>query len=388
MKSYFSLREELKDNLPSSDLVAFASIKQGKDLEKIEDLLMGKKPDENSEPITSYAGIRGKDPAESLKEAVAPKIPVRLPKVPSMGHLAEHYTTKKMREELGDEDHLEAPTQKMSANHASHHESVVSAVPHHSALNDEILFHKDIRNNTKLLSNDTDKSRIEKELKKNNIHKKNPARYNTIMNRTRTQHIDGAHVNDYTMNGFSYLNLELAAKKKYKKYQLDNDTKDMAKSLDAVTTDKRNASKKKFVVFSGIRGHRGNEIHKAQPGRTIHFPTYTSASSNFEIAHRFARGKSHNHDWFDEDDKGNETYQQHHDIHVAAFHLPKGYSKGRHINDHSATVGENEFLLGRNQKYKKVRSEEIVHKPHRGKDLFDDSVNTTSRTIIHHLVPL
>lgn len=387
MKSYFNLREELNNNLPSSDLVAFASIKQGKDLEKIEDLLMGKQPDEESEPITSYAGIRGKDPTESLKEAAAPRASVTLPRVPSMGHLAASYTTKNMRHTLGDEDHLEALT-PFRKEHTPHHESVVSAVPHHSALNDEILNHRDVQQRTDLTSGDTDKTVIDRELRKAGIHKKNPARYEAMMNRTWEQSIHGMHVKDYTEHGFNFLNLALASKKKHKGIQLDDHSKEMTKSLDKVTLDKRNASKKKFVVFSGLRGARGRVIHQAKPGRTIHFPTYTSASSNFDVAHRFGRGKSHNYDWFDEDDKGNETYNEHHDVHVVAFHLPKGYSKGRHLHEHSGVHDEHEFLLARNQKYKKVRTEEIKHKPHSGKDEWGDKVNMTSRTLIHHLVPL
>lgn len=167
-------------------------------------------------------------------------------------------------------------------------------------------------------------------------------------------------------------------------------------AMDNITKDKRNAAKKNFTVFSGLNHTIGEKIRQTKEGGIVHFPAFTSTSSDFHAAHAFGSSKA--------DDTHDVEYQQGNmggagqkykpskfrkelHGHVAVFHLPKGFAKGRYINRHSTYEHEREYVLARNQRFKKVKSEHIVHDRIKGDpDIGEDQIE--AHTHVHHFVPV
>lgn len=152
-------------------------------------------------------------------------------------------------------------------------------------------------------------------------------------------------------------------------------------AIDKVVTRKENALKKPLVVFSGIHHVFGQDIKKAKPGSRVFFPAYTSASINHDVAHGFAKASNPN---FDGSGSG---------MHVAVFHLPEGYHRGRYVQSISMVQphaedrverGEEEMVLGRGQRFVKKETRynkfndtyyHVFHPP--GEDLNENYENYT-----------
>lgn len=173
-------------------------------------------------------------------------------------------------------------------------------------------------------------------------------------------------------------------------------TKETIEAMDHITRDKRNAAKKNFTVFSGLNHTIGEKIRQTKEGGIVHFPAFTSSSSDFHAAHAFGASKA--------DDTQDVEYQQGNmggagqkykpskfrkelHAHVAVFHLPKGFAKGRYIDGHSNYSHEKEYVLARNLRFKKVKSEHIVHDRIKGDpDIGEDQIE--AHTHVHHFVPV
>lgn len=153
------------------------------------------------------------------------------------------------------------------------------------------------------------------------------------------------------------------------------------RSIDKVVTRKENALKTPLVVFSGIHHLFGDDIKKVKPGSRVFFPAYTSTSTNHDVAHGFARASNPSSEY---NNSG---------LHVAVFHLPEGYHKGRYVQSISMvqphredTVqrGEEEMILGRGQRFVKKETRynkfndtyyHVFHVP--GEDLNENYENYT-----------
>lgn len=152
-------------------------------------------------------------------------------------------------------------------------------------------------------------------------------------------------------------------------------------AIDKVVTRKENALKKPLVVFSGIHHMFGQDIKKAKPGSRVFFPAYTSTSINHDVAHGFAKASNPN---YGSNGSG---------MHVAVFHLPEGYHKGRYVQTISMVQphredkvqrGEEEMILGRGQRFTKKETRynkfndtyyHVFHLP--GEDLNENYENYT-----------
>lgn len=341
MKTFFEARKELKKD-KEDDIVAYGSIGN-------------RHPGENTKDIVAYGSIgdRAGVANTAVNEVFNPKITAaRL----TRGHTAE--SLFKNNYENMDYDNHEDTKENDAL-----HDRTQKALRHHPAINDQILF----RNHGKGFGRDKNGKEIKD-------------------TRNLEQYAQGSAVADYVGNYHVGLNGYLLQHKDHPKVGTydhavsktrDHSTAMMIKPLDQVTTDKRNAAKGDFTVFSGVAGDTtGRELMKARKGRKIHFPAYTSTSTRFAVAHNFAQAKH------DLDERGPD---QHHHFHVVAFHMPKGYTKGRHIGEHSDMPDESEVLLARNQKFKKELTETVNHgyvKPHNG-----DDTKYHFYTHVHHVIP-
>ena len=131
--------------------------------------------------------------------------------------------------------------------------------------------------------------------------------------------------------------------------------KNQVNSLDRVTTDKRNALNSPIKAYSGVSGRFGSMLRNIKKDGIVSSPAFISTSLNHKIAKGFAHEEWDAH-------KGVE-YRN-----VLVFHLPKGFHKGRHIShlsaydsgktkeapDISPDDKEHEFLMARNQEFKKI----------------------------------
>ncbi len=125
--------------------------------------------------------------------------------------------------------------------------------------------------------------------------------------------------------------------------------------LDKHLTDPENGLKDKVVTYSGISKEFARQLSEAKPGRTIHLPAYTSTSIDRDQAVAFSKNN-----------------------HILVFHLPKGYSKGRYIENLSKFPDEKEMTLARNQKFRYL--DRRVHHIVRQWD--------ADKFVYHHLEPI
>jgi hypothetical protein len=103
-------------------------------------------------------------------------------------------------------------------------------------------------------------------------------------------------------------------------------------------------------TFSGVGSHIAKQL---KVGAVIHTPAFTSSSLVHSLATNFAepvkkRGPR--------DARGNER------LHAIHFKLPKGYKGGAYVEPHSSNVGEHEYLLAPNQKWKITGHEHTVQR--------------------------
>lgn len=222
----------------------------------------------------------------------------------------------------------------------------------------------------------------------NTIKKKDPAKYKAYTQRTDKQIKVGEGVHNYT-EGSSSVNEYLFKNHKSKKFlkpghmRLKSGEHTVA-AMDNVTKDKRNAAKSNFTVFSGMNHTIGEQVKNAKEGSVVHFPAYTSTSTDFAIAHQFGASKAE--DTNDVEYKPNKFRKEHHG-HVAVFHLPKGFDKGRYVNKHSNYNHEKEYVMARGLKFRKVKSEHIVHNRMKG-DPWVGEDQLEAHTHIHHFEPV
>lgn len=128
--------------------------------------------------------------------------------------------------------------------------------------------------------------------------------------------------------------------------------------LDEVTRHKENALPGPVTTYSGVSTEHGKKLSKVKLGARVTSPSFISSSTSKKIAQTFGNnGKDENH-------------------HIV-FHLPKGYSKARHIQ-HFSLLKEEEVLHARNQSYKKIGE----HK----EPLFVSGKIVGTR-VYHHLAP-
>ena len=135
---------------------------------------------------------------------------------------------------------------------------------------------------------------------------------------------------------------------------------DKIDQLDKVTNHPENKLTGRAVTYSGVSPKFGKKLSAVKPGKTVKSRAYISSTIKPDVAHDFAA----QHD---------EKAPQHH---IIQFHLPKGYSKGRYINHASVNRGEGEFLLARNQNFRKIRTQHI------------DGGEGKPKFIVHHVEPI
>lgn len=164
---------------------------------------------------------------------------------------------------------------------------------------------------------------------------------------------EGRSLLDYTHKS-SKLNNALHNQKEIK----DDSMKKQISDLDNVTNHPKNKLTSRAVTYSGVSPKFGKALSGVKEGETIKSRAFISSTLDPDVAHTFSLHKK------DEP------------RHVIQFHLPKGYSKGRNINHASSNDGEDEFLLARNQTFRKTKEQHI------------DQGNGRSKFIIHHVEPI
>lgn len=134
------------------------------------------------------------------------------------------------------------------------------------------------------------------------------------------------------------------------------------KAIARETNHPANALKKSTVVHSGVDTNMAEILRNTKVGENLHFPAYTSTSTHMSTAKGFSQIA----------DDGEKTAN-----HIVHFHLPKGYTKGRHVENVTDNHGEHEMILHHGQTFKKV---DHVVEPH-----------PTDRSHVfhhHHFVPV
>ncbi len=154
--------------------------------------------------------------------------------------------------------------------------------------------------------------------------------------------------------------------------EFHGDHKDAVDALDDLLSNHKNALKKDAVVYSGLGSTMSARLSGSEIGEKVHFPTYTSTSLMHDVARGFG-------DPIPGKESGIKDPRYHHTpiYHVAAFHLPEGYTKGKYIAPASSYKGmfdddhEHELLLKRKQDF----------------HLFDKTFDPITHRLYHHLSP-
>ncbi len=176
---------------------------------------------------------------------------------------------------------------------------------------------------------------------------------NTIEDRF---HILTSHpLQTYSGNASTNVNRALIRSVKTKKIPAKH--KEFIDELDNHLNDEKNALRNDAVVYSGISSAFSKKLSSAKPGQSVHFPAYTSASIDRDRATSFAKNS-----------------------HILVFHLPKGYNKGRYIENLSLYAEEKEMTLARNQKFKY-----LDRRVHHIKDKWG---GVLAKYVYHHLKPI
>jgi hypothetical protein len=158
----------------------------------------------------------------------------------------------------------------------------------------------------------------------------------------------------YTENGSGSLNRGLV------KGSSSASHKKHIKQLDKITNHPKNKLKSSVVAYSGISAAFHKKLSTVKPGKTVSSPSYISTTLDRGVAESFAHGA---------DKIGSKRP-------FIQFHLPKGYSKGRHIEHVTQNPDEEEFLLARGQKFRYLKKTE-----HKSENFFQTH-------IVHHLEPI
>lgn len=116
---------------------------------------------------------------------------------------------------------------------------------------------------------------------------------------------------------------------------------DWHQRISKETNHPGNALKKPTIVHSGAGNNMADILHHTQIGEHVHFPAYISSSTNSRVAHAFSEVT----------DLSSHTRDAQHFMH---FHLPKGYTKGRHVENITDNPTEHEMILHAGQTFKKV----------------------------------
>ena len=136
------------------------------------------------------------------------------------------------------------------------------------------------------------------------------------------------------------------------------------------TNHKGNALHAPTIVHSGIGPEMATVLANTAIGHSVHFPAYTSTSTSHSMAHSFTSGAfNHLH---------GDLRSEHFIKHVVHFHLPKGYRKGRHVENITTNGAEHEMILHHGQTFKKVDQGE-VHEHY-----YSPAGNRRVDTVIHH----
>lgn len=157
------------------------------------------------------------------------------------------------------------------------------------------------------------------------------------------------HVSQYTEASHSInkalINLHATGK------ELTDKNKRSVSALDRETTKPELAFESKVTAYSGVGEEMARNLAKAKPGQIVHFPAYTSTSIQHESAIPFGSRISHTESGVPGfTTKGMKEPKK--VRHMAVFHLPKGYHKGRYVESLTQNPEEHEIILARNQKFK------------------------------------
>ncbi len=136
---------------------------------------------------------------------------------------------------------------------------------------------------------------------------------------------------------------------------------DHIKTISSAFEGNEHALPSKMTTYSGIRSKGfAQNLHHSKDGAIIHMPAFTSTSLDLTKASDFSKS-------FDHGDNFKNTK------HVLVFHHKKGFTGGLHIRGVSKYFNENEFLLDKDRKFKKVATR-------------IRSTPSGSKTIYHHLI--
>jgi hypothetical protein len=192
--------------------------------------------------------------------------------------------------------------------------------------------------------------------------------HHELNNQHKTEHGSYNHVNRYS-DSSKNLNNYLVRKHNDENHPDHDNVQSHHKELSKVTNHPGNSLHHPIIVHSGVGEKMGRILHDTKIGERVHFPAYTSTSSHHEVAHSFG----------DPDIRHSENGRDHVIKHVAHFHLPAGYTKGRHIANISSLPSEHEMILHHGQTFRKV--EHHVEQSDRKYSNFTDVRHH------HHFVP-
>lgn len=185
-----------------------------------------------------------------------------------------------------------------------------------------------------------------------------------VEHHTLIDHPNNKHLTQYTDESQD-LNMHLI--KKHIEGKAPSKYRPMIKALDTELSRPENELKKKVVAYSGVGTNMARNLMEAKPEDHIHFPAYTSTSIHHDIAHEFSKYLGARESKIPPRRGDTDAVR-----HIAVFHLPPGYKKGRFIRHLSFIKRENEYLLNRNQKFK----------------MFERRYDPVASTMYHHLEPV
>lgn len=280
-----------------------------------------------------------------------------------------HQRTRKVQEDSeGDgEDHLLAIAHKHSeiARNAPHDPFRVAAVDH-----------------KRLAQQDSEEFAHHHELNRLHAERQHKERYGnaissyTTASRFINHHLIAKHRGPEHERDYLESTLELHGN------NLDHTKQRFEDHINAVSQETNhpgNALKKPTVVHSGP-GHNMQHILKnTKVGEKIHFPAFTSATTDTHTAFMSTPLGEVHHDDAD-------IHQHHHIMH---FHLPAGYQRGRHVANISTHPNEHEMILDKGQTFHKAH-EWVEHRRTRNptNDVLGARKGEVHHITHHHFVPV
>ncbi len=161
------------------------------------------------------------------------------------------------------------------------------------------------------------------------------------------------------------------------------------KEIHSLLNRKYNKLAHSAIVHSGVGENMTKVLHHTRNGDVIHMPAYTSTSLVHKTAYDFGHHE-YDPEKVTRNEKGNVIKVENgHVTHMMHFHLPKGYTRARYVDNIFKNDGEHEVVLDKDQKFRKVHEHTTVNRNTRHyTDVEPIEHHTDTKIVHHHFVPV